>query len=878
MELLERSRFIDALGGFLGEAAAGQGRLVFVSGEAGIGKTSLVQAFCRSARSQARVAVASCDALSTPGPLGPLIHIGPALGLPPDLLLQPDTTRERLYHHILGALQRSDGPTVLIGEDAHWADEASLNLLRFLGRRVEALPALLVVTFRDDELGPSHPLRVILGDLASSPAVRRISLPRLTAEAVRTLAADHPVDPDALHALTGGNPFFVTEVLAAGAPGSPGLPASVRDAVLARAARLSPTARQLLDVAAVAGSPLDPTLLAAVVEGPTEDAAEEWLAVGIAEHYGDALAFRHELAREAVIAAMSPVRRLVLHRRILAAMEADPVLRRDEARLAHHAEAAGDRDAVLTYATAAAQKAAALWAHRQAAAQYARALRFADHLPPEQRAELCEGRAYECYLTGLLEEAIAAGEAALALRRETGDRRKAGDGLRRLSRLHWFSGNNAAAERTGQEALQLLETLPPGPELAWAYSNLSQLRMLTRDLSEAIRWGEEAIALAERVGEPEVLVHALNNVGTATLNLGDERGRLLLERSLALAHQNGYEDHVARALFNLAWLAIIEYRLDQAEKYLADGVAYTTEHDLDSMSRYLASCRPWVRLRRGDWTGAVEDAAAIAHDPAANRWTRVTALTVIGYVQTRRGETAPSALDEALALAQGTDELIRLGPVRAALAEAAWLAGDLAVAISEARALLDVIVRGQNRWLAGELALTLHRSGVDLASELDLDRLPEPFVAQIRGEWRRAADLWQERGCPLEAARALADGDAAAVRQAWTTFDRLGARPDAALATRRLRELGVRRLPRGPRQTTRENPALLTARELDVLALVAEGKPDREIAARLFLSPKTVGHHVSAILAKLGVSSRSAAAEAATSLDLFQDGESPSPI
>jgi DNA-binding CsgD family transcriptional regulator len=869
MELLERSRFIDALDAFLHEASAGHGRLVFVSGEAGIGKTALVQAFCQMASTRARVALASCDALSTPGPLGPLTHIAPALGLQLDLL-QPQTSREHLYHQINVALQASDRPTVLVGEDAHWADEATLNHVRFLGRRVDALPALVIVTFRDDELGPSHPLRLILGDLITAPAVRRLTLPRLTADAVRTMAADHPIAADALHRLTGGNPFFVTEVLTAG---TPGLPASVCDAVLARAARLSPAARRALDAAAVLGSPIDPALLAAVVEESAEQAAEEWLAVGIAECRADALTFRHELGREAILAVMSPVRRLVLHRRILAAMEQDSGLRQDEARLAHHAEAAGDRDAVLRYAPAAAQRAAALRAHREAAAQFARALRFADHLPSEQRAELLERRAHECYLTGLLEDAIAASQAAFTLWRAAGNRLKEGDGLRRLSRFHWFIGNNAAAEQTAREALTVLERLPPGPELAWSYSNQAQLRMLNRDLVEAVRWGERAIGLAERVDEPEVLVHALNNVGTAKLGLEDECGRPLLERSLALAQQHGFEDHVSRALFNLAWAATISYQLDRAEKYVAAGIAHTTEHDLDAMGRYLLNCRAFLRLRRGDWAGAVDDATIVQRDPATNRWSRVGALTVLGYVQIRRGEIYPAALDEALALATGTDELIRLGPVRAARAEAAWLAGDTAGAIEEARAMLEVILRGRHRWLAGELALTLHRAG---ERHLPEEGLAEPFAAQIRGEWQRAAEQWQALGCPLEAARALAAGDAAAVHQAWTIFDRLGARLDAAMAAKRLRQLGVHRLPRGPRPTTRANPARLTRRELDVLALIAEGQLDREIAARLFLSPRTVGHHVSAILAKLGARSRAEAAQASTRL--LQNGDLAPPI
>jgi DNA-binding CsgD family transcriptional regulator len=864
MELLERRSFVDALHEFLREAATGEGRLVFVCGEAGVGKTALIQRFCREARPAARVAVASCDTLSTPGPLGPLIHIAPALGLPGDLLFDPGTTRERLYQQILAALAEGVGPTILVGEDAHWSDEASLNLVRFLGRRIGTLPALLIVTYRDDELGPRHPLRLVLGDLAAAPAVRRLTLPRLSLDAVRTLATDHDVDPDALYHLTGGNPFFVTEVLAAGGTE---LPASVRDAVLARAARLSPEARSVLDAAAVIGLHSEPDLLDAVIGGPTADEVDECLAVGMLQPAGDRLAFRHGLAWRTIRAALSPARRIALNRRALAMIEQDPRLRRNLSRLAHHAEEAGDRDAVLTHAVAAAGQAAALWAHREAAAQYERALRFADHLPPDERAELLERRSYECYLTGLLDDAIAAGEAALALRRETGDRHKEGDDLRWLSRLNWFAGDNAEAERTGREALAVLEPLPPGRELAWAYSNQAQLRMLSRDAAEAVSWGERAIALAERLDETEILVHALNNVGTAKLNVEDEDGLALVERSLALARQHGYEDHVSRALTNLAWPALGDYRLSRAERYLSEGIAHTTEHDLDAMGAYLLAGRALLRLRRGDWSGALDEARAVERRPTANPLTRIVALTVIGLVQARRGEPTAAVLDEALALAERTGELQRLGPVRAARAEAAWLAGDATRAAEEARAALGDALRRGDRWLAGELALTLARAG---ERDLSADSLAEPHALQLRGEWQAAAALWQERGCPLEEARALADGDEAAVRQAWATFDRLGARIDAALASQRLRALGVRQIPRGPRPATRANSVLLTPRELEILALVAEGKSNPEIAARLYLSPRTVGHHVSTILGKLGVRTRADAARAAVGLDLLQ--------
>src|SRR5215216_4880095 len=471
MELLEREAHLVQLEEHRWQAAAGHGRMVFVAGEAGAGKTSLVDEFSRRVPETA-VLRASCDALSTPGPLGPVRDLAPALGLQIEQLAVEGDAREQVFRAVLAALAARPGPTVIISEDAHWADGASLELLRFLGRRIGGLHVLIVVTYRDDEIGATHPLRLVLGDLATEPAVFRLSLPPLTVESVRRLAHGSGRDPVALYQLTGGNPFFLTEALAAEGRT---VPVTVGDAILARAARLSPEARAVLDVAAVIGSTIDLDLLLSVA-GPVLDEADEGIERGLLRTTGDRLSFRHELTREAILTALAPLRRRLLHARVLAALRDAPNVERDLARLAHHAEAAGDRAAVLEFATAAAEQAAALHAHREAAAQYARALRFADALPAAERARLLEGRSLACYFNDQGEEAILARQAALDIWRTLGDPLKEGENLRWLSHLYWREGHGGEAEATATAALDVLEPLPPGPQLAMAYSNLAQLR------------------------------------------------------------------------------------------------------------------------------------------------------------------------------------------------------------------------------------------------------------------------------------------------------------------------------------------------------------------------------------------------------------------
>src|SRR5215213_1410753 len=741
MDLLERDQHLDHLAELLRLAAAGQGRLVLVGGEAGVGKTALVDEFCRRVAGATTALRTSCDALSTPGPLGPVRDLAPALGLLIDDRSLESDARERLFRDVLAALAARPGPTVVVAEDAHWADGATIELLRFLGRRIGELPVLFVVTYRDDEIGADHPLLLVLGDLATAPAVQRISVRPLSEAAVQLMAAGSGRDAATLHRLTGGNPFFLTEALAAGGET---VPATVGDAVLARAARLSPEARAVLDVAAVIGSTIDANLFLTVA-GPVLDEADECIARGLLRGTDDGLAFCHDLAREVILAAIAPLRRRLLHARVLTALREASEAQRDLAQLAHHAEAAGDRAAVLEFATAAAEQAAALHAHREAAAQYARALRFGDALPADERARLLEGRSVACYLSDHGEEAIATRLEALDIWRTLGDRLKEGGNLRWLSHLYWLKEDAAEAATA---ALEVLEPLPPGPELAMAYSNLAQLRMLDHDLEGTLRWGNWAIALAEELGETDTLIHALATVGSARHYAGDDLGHEELNRSLQLALASGYLDHAGRAFANLAFTTMLAMRFDEAERWLDTGIAYAIEHDLDLRRGYLLATRATLRARQGRWDAAETEIRQLLRQPKLSSVTRMMALTTLGQVQARRGSPeAAATLDEALALADRTGKLLRLGPVRAARAEAALLASDPGGARDEATAVRDLVLERGNRWDRGELAWLLWQAGErDAPSE----NLAEPYALQIAGDFAGAAATWHDLGCPYE--------------------------------------------------------------------------------------------------------------------------------
>ncbi len=864
MPMLERESHLQQLLAYARQAAEGNGQLVFVGGEMGIGKTTLVEALRIAVESRARMTIVSCDGLRAHGPLGPMVDLARTLGPEVEALLTGQTPRDHIFRSVETAIAQLPGLTILVGEDVHWGDEASLDFLYFLGRRIGKLRTLFVATYRDDEVPPGHPLRRVMGDLATTPTTRRMTLPPLSIDAITRLAGNQKIDPEELHAYTGGNPFYVREILDAGTAH----PITIQDAIMARVSRISDDARATLAIAALTGMTVEPDLLQAVKGGPIDQAIDECLAVGLFRVVGQQVEFRHAAVRMAIVLTMSPLRSLNLHRRIFARLSANPNTRHDHARLAYHADEAGDHEGAHFHAMAAAREAVAYRSHREAAIQYARALRHAGNQAPACRADLLEACAYEWYLTGRLDDALAAQRAAVDIRTSLDDRLTLGGSLRMLSQYAWFAGDPAQAATYAHEALAMLEPFPQSREMALACSNLAQLRMLGHDLNEAVRWGERAIALAEALSDTPALVHALINVGTAKClyrNENDPSGYELLDRAVELARRKNLEDEAAQAYSNLIWISWDERRLDQTRSYLDAGLAFTAEHDLPVMHLCMEARQSSLKLARFEWAPARLDAEMVARHERAKEASRIVALETLGLAHARQGAPVPAgeALDEALELANQLDELQWTGRIRVARAEAAWLAGDDRTAIAEASAAISSACDHGESWIAGQLALWRHRAGHPAPVPAGCS-IATPYRLEIAGDWQEAARFWHERGLLLEEARALANAtDEATLRQALSIFDQAGAWSDAARVASRLRKLGFRNVRRGPHQATRSGFAMLTPRETEVLSLMAGNATNRMIAQQLYLSQRTIEHHVSAILAKLDVPTRAAAIDRA---------------
>jgi DNA-binding CsgD family transcriptional regulator len=850
--LIDRETQLGALRSWLDEAAGGEGRLVFVGGEAGAGKSALVSEFCRSLPAGVAVYLGACEPLSAPRPLGPLADIAPRLD---DEIVSRlgEGDRNGVFTACLGALTGGSDPKVMIIEDAHWSDESTLDLLQYLSRRIGLAAVLLVVTYRDD-VDRTAPISLLLGDLASVPVVRRLVVPPLSPSAVAELTIDTDLDPIKLHAETNGNAFFVTEIIR---QGSDRMPASVADAVLARVRRLRPTVREAIEVAAVIGVKVEPAVARGAADiGPPE--LDECVANGFLLSEGRVLVFRHEIARRAVLDAIPPGRRSQLHADVLGSLRnlwAEPDYL---ARLAEHAEEAGDAEAVLEFAPAAGDTASRLGSHREAAFQYGRALRFAGRLATPERADLLEKRANECGLIDQRDEAIAAWDEVIRLWEGLGDQARAGDGWRQLACVYINSGRRADAQRAADRAVEILEPMGPGPELAWAYAEQCGLAMLAEDPA-AYTWGEKAHALAEKYGPSGAMARALHCTGLMRAREGDPDGEELMRRGLEISLEAGLDEESAIVYNNLAVVSWTRLDLETAARRLEEALRFCRDRDIDSYAFFAQSNLAEICFWAGDWDRAVDLCKPLL---ASNLVSRIGAMVVLARIRARRRDPEVwPLLDEARGLAVAADELQWTARVAAARAEAHWLNGDSHLVAGEVWELFKLAVDLKDSWPIGELGWWLWRAG---ELEDPPDGAIRPFALQMVGDWEAAAAEWTEHGFLYEAALARLDSPHVKdLRLAVETFGRLGAVAAREFAGQRLRQLGAV-VPRGPRSSTRSNPAGLTAREVEVLGMIERGLTDNEIAKVLFISTRTVNHHVSSILTKLGVGSRTEAAKQAS--------------
>lgn len=855
VRLVERGAEVGVLRTALGHARDGDGSGVAVTGESGVGKSSLVDALIAEADGM-RVLRSHCDPLDTPRPLGPFRDLRLLSAGEPR---REDASRAELCERVYEAV-RSE-PTLLVVEDLHWVDAATVDVLRFLARRVESMPLLLVITYRDREIGPRHSVRPLLGDIASLDGLAQLALAPFSIDAVRDVVAGTPLDAEHVHALTGGNPFFVTEV--AKEPDRP-LPTSVRDAVLAHVAEVTDHDLEVLQLIAAAPDRIDNRVLPHLgVDLPTLRRLQD---TALLTRTAEGLVFRHELARQAIESTIPPGGGPRLHARLLDALETlEPA---DPAVLTHHAVAARDSSRATAYACQAAEDASAAGSHSEAAAFFEIALEHLESRDPVERARLLLRLAYQQYMTSRLSEAISNVRATFQLWEQAGD----DDGLAAahdaVALYEYYNAHRARAEHHSDAAARIAHGAGTASTYGATRATRGFMAYMRNDLDEARALASEAREVAERNDLGQLALRSQVVTMVADLVSGDESARPVLLKQLEAARDRGWDELASTIYSQVSSLDVEHGRLRAAEQVLQVSIPFAEQRDIPICRHWQTGVRARLQLQRGRWEAALEDAATVVADdgmPLALVWPRLISV----LVPLRRGEHADlGVLDDAWSLVEQIDEPLRRLAVLGALAEVAWMTGRTDPRVDEyaVAELADLGSRSGTEWGAAHLGAWLRRLGLPVPAQA---RTAEPYRLVDEGQVAEAARWWGLVGDPFAEAMAWADSADPAERVTGIRLlDAIGAVGTADRLRVELRQDGTVNVPQRPRESTRANPAGLTNRQLEVARLVARGLSNGEIATQLFISPKTADHHVSAILTKLDVPNRRAVVVNAVQLGL----------
>lgn len=845
--ILERETELAIFAELLDGIGPTGGRVVLVRGEAGIGKSTLIDRALSEATAHAHTLLGACDDLLTPQPFGPIWDIARDEAS----LLQPlaDGDRRAVMEAVLDLLMRSLRPTVLVLEDTQWADEATLDLIKFLGRRIARTNGLLILTYRDVEVDSEHPLRQVIGDLPPGNLIR-MPLNHLSADAIASMVDEGSFDIDEVLRLTDGNPLFVTEVLASGVEA---VPASVQDAVLTRVRKLTPEARHVLELVSVVPGETERRLVDAIAS-PTEDALTEGLRQGLLVTDVTTLSFPHDLQRRAVEASLSDVERRRFNQQILDLLRDSS----EPARLVHHATEAGDIDALVKFVPLAARAAMEIESTTEAVAHFRTLEPYLDKLELVEQAAALHDWATQEYLTDN-EESLDLFERAIACLRMQQDDRQLARTLSLAGRANASHARPTEAMAHATEAITLLEPYGPSSDLGRALSHLAYLEFFYTDRDDAVLpLVDRAISVAEEVGDFETITNALNVKAHLIFSRGDAAGMTLMEESLRRSQDAGDHWGEVRALSNMAGMYGDVRDMSRATDFVRRARDRAARYEIRSVEASSLAMYCEFLLWKGEWTNA-EDAAVEALRASAHN--EQIAQRVLGTIQARRGSSEARAGILAMwSLVQPGEGATIVDTAAAALAEYLWLSGEDDPELI--RQLKDVLADGISLgipWPSGAFTFWMWKLGL-------LDEVPDGtadfYGWIIVGEYEKSAEFWHEREIPYEEGLALMHGDETEQIEAIRIFEDLGATATANRVRQTLADRGVT-VPRGKSQTTRNHAAGLTARQDEVLRLLAHGLTNTEIADELFVSQRTVENHVSAVLMKLDVPNRETAVESA---------------
>ncbi len=859
MKLIERDNFLEILQSRFTKIPAGEGHCFFITGEAGIGKTSLIKAFLTQVEENSVQYIGACDSLFAPRPLAPLYDVaGQIKKTWADNIYSVSSVTE-LFTKFVEEFSDSALPVVLVFEDIHWADEGTLDFIKFFARRISRTQCLFILTSRDDEINQRQPLRNLLGDLPTD-TFTRIELTPLSKESVNQLANEKGYNAENVYNISGGNPFYVNEILASY---SPGIPDNIKDSILSvynRQDEATKSSWQLLSVIPE-GLELERFIkIDITMHTPIENCLESKILVVMSGR----IHFKHELYRRTIENSLSPFKRVALHKNLLALFLIAFEEQEEIERIVHHAKNANENNLVFQYAPIAAKHAASVGSHLEAAKLFFTAIEYYDKKDLEKLVKLFEDYAYECYLTNQVKDAIIYQAKALKIRKEKNELEEIGNGLSFLSKLWWYEGSRIKAESFAEQAIEVLKGEAASRAKAMACSNMSKLKSEIDHVVECIFWGEKAIAIAEEIDDHETISDALINMGSAMMMEDQSRneGIKLLEQSLQIALKKSYHEHIARVYSSLGsnWVTIKNY--DSAKKYLEQGIHYCEEKQIDSLKLYMLSSEARLHLEMGNWNEAYIIADNLLKKENLPPVIRIGALTVAATIKIRRGDVdGPALLVEAKNKAVETTELQRIIPVFLALLEYEWISGKNCIEEEVLVEKINTMVQLGKFSKESKFYFWLRKTGKNFL-------LPGEKTGAAMSP--KEVSFWNKKGSAYEHALILFEGDEDDKRKALAMMQQLNADAVCEKMKMKMRSSGIRKIPRGLRESTKTNPAQLTNRELDVLHLLKSAVQNKEIAETLYISPKTVDHHISSILFKLDVNSRTKAVEEGIRLGILR--------
>jgi len=816
-----------------------------LSGEAGFGKTSLLHAGLDTLDHKWRVLLATSEPLDVPAAFSPLYDL--IADLPSELEhdIRSGTGRMPVYLGMLDLVKNDR--VVLVLEDVHWADEATLGLVRYLGKRMGATQSVLIVTFRSEEINVNPPLRLVVADLG--PSAIRIELPALTVSGVAELAKGTGLDPGHVHEATLGNPFFVDEVLR---HPDIALPPTIQYAVLANAAQLPDDALEFVNTVALSPDGVPLTDIAELGD-PTGSHCDLAFSRRLVASARGQISCRHELIRKSLVEALPPATRRRLHERLLAHLEGTAPDSRDMARLAHHAIGAGDAEKAAEYSLIAGEDAAAGGAHRQAAFHFANAIEFADVIATSTLDDALLSAAREHNYINAFETAV-----DLSRRRVEFATSQVEEARSRawVAFFESRSGNLDAAVEEAKAALEILRRVDHSVELAMALAVLAHVTFVRGDVRKAMSVAEEALSVARSCNSVDMEIYASTTMGTARYQLGELDGIAQVEAAARRGIEAGAGEFGAKALNNLGFLARSAWQMGDARKWFQELQEYSTAHELDAWYIAAVITSAGIAVDMGLWA----DADAYLETVGGQRTcvsTEVEMLDVSATLRTRRADPGAAEMVEAvLDRVETYNEVWTRIEACVMAMEAAWtgiIPADKVAAMYQD--LIDLVPDGDHHDRA-MLAFWALRLGW----EPPQGEITGPTALEIAGRPSEAAAEWDRCGFRIQAIISRALSPESDLDEVFSDLASMGAHGVAGGLRRELQRRGVKRVPRGERSSTRENPAGLTLREAEVLSLLAEGLSNATIAERLFITKKTASHHVSSVFVKLNVSSRGQAA------------------